>query len=190
MKTIRFPIALVLLSLWVSGCVSSIPNVKPGDDLGGKKLLIGQLECYNDEKKHTCAMGYKIFIQKEGAEANSRLEPDRKGYVYAAVEPGTYNFRGFVPAGISGVAFRLSTYPSVTIGDDDKTVNFGTIRFRYQQSVGSHISAFLLGIGKAYLSVEIFPDFVDAENAVRTQLHLQGPITRREAVMTRQPTQK
>lgn len=158
----RLLLLSVLLSL--SACYATVHNVKPTDDLGGKKILAGRILFYDDDKPvfydhdpdGEQLRPYVLFFNKEGDSEGRALIPDAEGYVYVPVAAGKYNF-GAVNVG--SFKFVLQTFPSVTVDEADSTVNFGTLNLRFHQSAGSKVAMVLVGAGRGYLKVDNNADY-------------------------------
>lgn len=170
----------LLLLLFLTGCYTTVHNLKATDDLGGKKILAGRILFYdNDVAGKETSRPFVMFFNKEGEAKAQALEPDDDGYVYIPVVAGKYNFGSVkVIHPFTGTFnFKLPTFPSVIVNENDSAVNFGTFNLKFNQSAGSKTAAVLVGVGRAHIKVEHMPDYDVTRSAIVNKIGENMPLT-------------
>lgn len=173
---------MLFLPLFLASCYATVQNVKPDDDLAGKKILAGRILFYDDDRlvfyDHSPdgeqLRPYVPFFNENGDKEGQALIPDEQGFVYVPVVPGKYNF-AFVKVG--SFNFNLPTFPSVTVGEEDSVVNFGTLNYRFHQSAGSKVAMVLVGAGRGYLKVDHTADHDVIAPEIAARVGAERPVT-------------
>jgi len=169
-------------ALVISGCASAPPpvvNLHGAKELAGKKVLAGQLRCYSNDEQVPCVRGWRLHVKGADDEAPRPIVPDEEGFVYFALEPGTYKFPTYTRSGMSRATFHLNPLLEMEITPEVEVVNFGTLEFHYVQGTGSKIASFLVGVGNVYLQVEQKEEYEAVETLLRKRLGNDTKITRK-----------
>ena len=181
-KKVAIVLFSAMLVLLLIGCVAKAPNVRSGKDLQDKKVLAGRFIFYKDFEDPTpvdCKDShyFHIYFNKNGETEEKEFQLDEECYVYAAVDEGQYNIGHIGVASVGYFNFFLDTFPTIYVSKDDSVVNFGTIKVTFHQSTGSKVSAFLVGVGRAWLRVNNIPDYDNTRTEITSRVgDFAGPI--------------
>jgi len=184
MKTLNRLLVRIAIccTLVIWGCASAPPpvvNLQGAEELAGKNVLAGQLRCYSNDEQVPCIRGWRLHVMGAGDEAPRPIVPDGEGFVYFALEPGTYKFPTYTRSGMSRATFHLNPFLEMEITPEEEVVNFGTLEFHYVQGTGSKIASFLVGVGNVYLQVEQKEEYEAVEALLRKRLGNDTKIIRK-----------